>query len=65
MVKTHALIESISANLGGFLNLLTPDLKKPPKKFLRDAIFSLIRAGRPIAPKKISVLKNNVFDYNT
>ena len=48
MVKTHALIESISANLGGFLNLITPDLKKPQKKFIRDAVIGLIRAGRPI-----------------
>lgn len=48
MVKTHALIESISANLGGFLNIITPDLKKPQKKFIRDAVIGLIRAGRPI-----------------
>ena len=48
MVKTHAPMESKSANLGVFLNRITSNLKKPPKKFLRDAIIGLIRARRPI-----------------
>ena len=48
MVKSHALVESISANLGDFLNQITTNLKKPQKKFLRDAIIGLIRAGKPI-----------------
>ena len=48
MVRTHALLESLSANLGEFLHSIYSDLTRPQKKFLRDGLVGLIRAGRPI-----------------
>jgi len=35
MVHQHALMESISANLHGFLHQINRHMKKPDKKFLR------------------------------
>lgn len=48
MVRTHALMESLSANLGEFLHSIHSDLTRPQKKFLRDGLVGLLRAGRPI-----------------
>lgn len=48
MVRTHALMENLSANLGEFLHSIHSDLTRPQKKFLRDGLVGLIRAGRPI-----------------
>jgi len=48
MVRTHALMESLSANLGEFLHPIHSDLTRPQEKFLRDGLVGLIRAGRPI-----------------
>ena len=48
MVKTHALMESVSASLHEFLHSIDTDLTKPQKKFLRDGVVGLLRAGRPI-----------------
>ena len=48
MIKTHALMESISANLHDFLHIIDADLARPQKKFLRDGLIGLIRAGKPI-----------------
>ena len=48
MVRTHALMESLSANLGDFLHSIESNLTKPQKKFLRDGLIGLLRAGRPI-----------------
>ena len=48
MVKTHALMESISTNLGDFLHVIDADLAPPQKKFLRDGLIGLLRAGRPV-----------------
>ena len=48
MVKTHALMESVSASLHQFLHSIDADLTKPQKKFLRDGVVGLLRAGRPI-----------------
>jgi len=48
MAKTHALMESLSANLGELLHSIHSDLTQPQKKFLRDGLVGLLRAGRPI-----------------
>ena len=48
MVRTHALMESVSASLHEFLHTIDADLTKPQKKFLRDGIIGLLRAGQPI-----------------
>ena len=48
MVRQHALMESISANLHGFLHKINRHMKKPDKKFIQDALIGLLRAGRPI-----------------
>ena len=48
MLPTHALMESLSANLHQFLQRIDGDLTKPQKKFLRDGMVGLVRAGRPI-----------------
>jgi len=48
MVKTHALMESVPASLHQFLHSIDADLTKPQKKFLRDGVVGLLRAGRPI-----------------
>ncbi len=48
MVRTHALMERLSANLHEFLHAINSDLTLPQKKFLRDGLVGLLRAGRPI-----------------
>jgi hypothetical protein len=41
-------MDSLSANLGDFLHSIHSELTRPQKKFLRDGLVGLIRAGRPI-----------------
>lgn len=48
MVRTHALMESVSASMDGFLEQISADLTRPQKKFLRDGLVGLLRAGRPV-----------------
>jgi len=48
MLRIHALMESISANLHEFLHSIDTDLTRPQKKFLRDGLIGLLRAGRPV-----------------
>ena len=48
MARTHALMESVSANLHEFLHSIDADLTKPQKKLLRDGLVALLRAGRPV-----------------
>ena len=48
MVRTHALMEAVSANLHEFLHSIDADLTRPQKKFLRDGVVGLLRAGRPV-----------------
>ena len=48
MVPTHALMESVSANLQEFLQPIGVDLTKPQKKFLREGLLGLLRAARPV-----------------
>lgn len=48
MSRPEALLESISDNLGHFLQKINGGLTKPRKKFLRDSLIGLLRAGRPI-----------------
>lgn len=48
MVRTHALMESVSANLHEFLEQISAELTRPQKKFLRDGLLGLLRAGRPV-----------------
>ena len=48
MVRTHALMECLSANLHEFLHSIDNDLTVPQKKFLRDGFLGLLRAGRPV-----------------
>ena len=46
MLKAHALMESVSANLHEFLHSIDTDLTRPQKKFLRNGLLGLLRAGR-------------------
>ena len=57
MVKTHALMESLSANLSQFLHSINTDLTKPQKKFLRDGLIGLLRAGRPVVCRMALIRK--------
>ena len=51
MVRSRALMESVSANMDGFLEQISAELARPPKKFLRDGLIGLLRAGRPVATR--------------
>jgi hypothetical protein len=48
MVKRKALMESLSSNLHNFLEKINPNLSMPDKKFLRDGLIGLLRAGQPV-----------------
>jgi len=48
MLKRYALMESISSNLYDFLKKTGKNLSLPDKKFLRDGLVGLLRAGQPI-----------------
>ena len=48
MVRQYALMESLSANLHGFLHQINGNLSRPDQKFLQDALIGLLRAGCPI-----------------
>ena len=47
MVRTRALMESLSTNLGEFLHSIDSDSTRPQKKFLRDGLVGLLRGGGP------------------
>jgi hypothetical protein len=49
MVKQESLMESLSSNLNGFLNQIQSNLSVPDKKFLRDGLIGLVRAGHRFA----------------
>ena len=51
MVRMHALMESVSVNMHEFLEQITGDLTRPEKRFLRDGLLGLLRAGRPIVTR--------------
>ena len=48
MVRQYALMESLLANLHGFLHQINGNLSRPDQKFLQDALIGLLRAGCPI-----------------
>jgi len=48
MMPPQALMEAVSANLNWFLQPIGENLTKPQKKFLRDGLVGLLRAGRPV-----------------
>ena len=48
MMRPQALMEAVSANLHEFIQPIGQDLSKPQKKFLRDGLIGLLRAGRPV-----------------
>jgi len=48
MTRPQALMEAVSANLNWFLQPIGQNLTKPQKKFLRDGLIGLLRAGRPV-----------------
>jgi len=48
MLPPQALMEAVSANLNWFLQIIGENLTKPQKKFLRDGLLGLRRAGRPV-----------------
>jgi len=65
MFRHHALIEHLSSNLHDFLNQISQNISRPNKKFLRDAIIALIRAGRPIVCRMARQLPNKRPRYLT
>jgi hypothetical protein len=58
MLKRTALMESISSNLHSFLKKTGKNLSIPYKKFLRDSLIGLIRAGQPVVCKMARHLPN-------
>jgi hypothetical protein len=58
MVKHYALMESLSSNLHDFLKNVIRNLSLPDKKFLRDALIGLIRAGQPVVCRMARQLPN-------
>ncbi len=65
MVRQHALMDSLSASLHGFLHQIDGDLSRPDQKFLRDGLIGLIRAGRPIVCQMARQLPNQRAGYAT
>ena len=65
MVRQHALMESLSASLRGFLHQINGDLSRPDQKFLQDALIGLLRAGRPIVCQMARQLPNQRTEYST
>lgn len=61
MMRPEALLESLSANLDRFLQQVNVGLNKPQKKFLRDGLIGLLRAGRPI----VCQMARNLPDQDT
>jgi len=59
MLKGTAPMESISSNLHSFLKKTGENLSLTDKKFLRDSLVGLIRAGRPVVCKPARHLPNN------
>jgi hypothetical protein len=51
-------MESLSSNLHDFLKNVSENLSLPDKKFLRDALIGLIRAGKPIVCQMARQLPN-------
>lgn len=58
MVKNLALMESLSSNLHDFLKKVSKNLSLPDRKFLRDGIIGLLRAGQPTVCKMARYLPN-------
>ena len=58
MVKPIALMESISSNLHSFLKKTGENLSLTDKKFLRDGLVGLLRAGQPIVCQMARHLPN-------
>lgn len=48
MFRRYALMESLSTSVNDFLKVVSKNLSLPDKKFLRDALIGLIRAGQPV-----------------
>ena len=65
MVKQEALMESLSSNLNGFLNQIQSNLSVPDKKFLRDGLIGLVRAGHPIVCQIAREVPNQGPKYTT
>ena len=65
MFRHHALIEHLSANLHDFIHQIGSNLSKPNKKFLRDGLIGLIRAGKPIVCQMARQLPNKRPKYLT
>jgi hypothetical protein len=59
MLKRTALMESISSNLHSFLKKTGKNLSLADRKFLRDGLIGLIRAGQPIVWSPLSAAKAN------
>lgn len=58
MVKRQALMESLSSNLHDFIKKISWNLSLPDRKFLRDAMVGLLRAGKPIVCQMARHLPN-------
>jgi len=65
MLRQHALMESLSASLHGFVHQINGNLSRPDQKFLQDAIIGLLRAGRPIVCQMARQLPDQRAEYTT
>ena len=54
MVRTHALMESVSGNLHGFPHSIETDLTRPQKQLLRDGLVGLLRHRRALVDPRDS-----------
>ena len=59
MLKKNGLMESLSANLHNFLKIIGQNLSLPNKKFLRDGLIGLLRAGKPIVCRMARQMPNH------
>jgi len=53
MTRPQALMEAVAANLNWFLQHMGENLTKPQKKFLRDGLIGLLRAGRTVVCRMV------------
>jgi len=65
MVKQDALMESLSANVHGFLKGIGGNLTVPEQKFLQDGFVGLLRAGHPIVSQMARELPKQRSKYTS
>ena len=65
MINPDALMVSLSSNLDRFLKGIEGNLRVAEKKFLRDAVVGLVRAGHPIVCPMAREIPDQQCKYTT